>query len=336
MFNKELAEKAHAGLQKAVDEYNTAQAQLTKEATELHQLRESVGRELIGEVERFISSIADHPKQFDKTLSAFHLEFENFQGAATKTAEQLKNATVKGAAGAGLGIAAGAATAGLAPTAAIAIATTFGTASTGTAIASLSGAAATNAALAWLGGGALAAGGGGMAGGSALLALAGPIGWGIAGVAVAGGGIYYWSKNKKVAQEANAKTLTILNGVNVLKVSHAFVSKLRDQTKQHVEGLHKLLKHARGTLPQHYSQMSLEQLECIGSIINHVHTLTELMQRTVTEYLVRKEAYDRARAATRTFRVGTLAVAPKDNERAQAELLYAKKAFDAYTGRASA
>ncbi|MGW8444460.1 hypothetical protein ACWGXJ_26515 [Paenibacillus sp. S33] len=36
------------------------------------------------------------------------------------------------------------------PTVALAIATTFGTASTGTAIATLSGAAATNAALAWL------------------------------------------------------------------------------------------------------------------------------------------------------------------------------------------
>lgn len=61
------------------------------------------------------------------------------------------------------------------------VATTFGTASTGTAISALSGAAASNAAIAWLGGGALATGGGGMAAGQALLALAGPIGWGIAG-----------------------------------------------------------------------------------------------------------------------------------------------------------
>ena len=61
------------------------------------------------------------------------------------------------------------------------IATTFGTASTGTAISALSGAAAQSAALAWLGGGALTAGGGGMAAGHALLAMAGPVGWTIAG-----------------------------------------------------------------------------------------------------------------------------------------------------------
>ena len=55
-------------------------------------------------------------------------------------------------------------------------ATTFATASTGTAIASLSGAAASNATLAFFGGGSLAAGGLGMAGGAAVLGglVAGP------------------------------------------------------------------------------------------------------------------------------------------------------------------
>lgn len=79
---------------------------------------------------------------------------------------------------------AGGLTATLGPSAAMAIATTFGTASTGAAIGTLGGAAATNAALAWLGGGAIAAGGAGMAGGSALLAALGPIGWSVAGVSI--------------------------------------------------------------------------------------------------------------------------------------------------------
>lgn len=48
------------------------------------------------------------------------------------------------------GVAVGAGVAAFAPTAALAIATTFGTASTGTAIATLSGAAATNAAGSWV------------------------------------------------------------------------------------------------------------------------------------------------------------------------------------------
>ena len=71
--------------------------------------------------------------------------------------------------GAGAGVTSGIAVASFAPSAAMWIATTFGTASTGTAISALSGAAATKAALAWLGGGALSSGGGGMAAGSAFL-----------------------------------------------------------------------------------------------------------------------------------------------------------------------
>ncbi len=76
------------------------------------------------------------------------------------------------------------------------IATTFGTASTGTAISSLSGAAATNAATAWLGGGALAAGGGGMAAGAAVLTAIPFVGGAVATSAI-GYGIYKWHNSKK-------------------------------------------------------------------------------------------------------------------------------------------
>lgn len=74
------------------------------------------------------------------------------------------------------------ATAGL-----FAVATTFGTASTGTVIASLSGAAAHHAALAWLGGGALSAGGAGMAGGAMVLS-----GGALLAVVGASAAVMYW------------------------------------------------------------------------------------------------------------------------------------------------
>jgi len=69
------------------------------------------------------------------------------------------------------------------------VATTWGTAGTGTAISSLSGAAASNAAMAWLGGGTVASGGGGMAAGAAVLTGGAAIA--IASVAVIG---YYGYK----------------------------------------------------------------------------------------------------------------------------------------------
>jgi len=126
---------------------------------------------LISEIEELINTIAQRPKSFDVSLEEIKIEKGKFQSAidfANLERENLKN----GAKGMGIGVAVGGAVAGLAPTTALWIATTFGTASTGTAISALSGAAATNAALAWLGGGTLVSGGAGMAAGQALLALA--------------------------------------------------------------------------------------------------------------------------------------------------------------------
>ena len=81
-------------------------------------------------------------------------------------------------------------------TAAMSLATTFGTASTGTAISSLSGVAATNAATAWLGGGALAAGGGGMAAGTVVLTTI-PIVGGVVAASAISYGAYKYVKGKK-------------------------------------------------------------------------------------------------------------------------------------------
>ncbi|GEM_PF-5852071 len=69
-------------------------------------------------------------------------------------------------------VAKGAAVSAVTPTLLMSLATSVGTASTGTAISALSGIAAKNAALAWLGGGALSAGGAGIAGGMLTIGTA--------------------------------------------------------------------------------------------------------------------------------------------------------------------
>ena len=130
----------------------------------------------------------------DKFRETMKWEAEAEQSSNISDVSSKDNASVKIGVG---GVVAGTAIATMGSTAAMAIATTFGTASTGVAISSIGGIAATNAALAWLGGGALAAGGAGMAGGSALLALAGPIGWSIAGVAALGASYKIRSTNTK-------------------------------------------------------------------------------------------------------------------------------------------
>lgn len=178
---KEAARKPDP-YEQAVIDYNDAYTELNDAGTQLLGQRERT-MDLLDLIESLVNSIARTPKSFDADFAEIKTHKQDFSSLTAFAEKEL--ATVrKSAVGAGAGVATGAGVAAIAPTAAMWVATTFGTASTGAAISSLSGAAATNAALAWLGGGAVAASGGGMSAGAAFLALAGPVGWTIAGATV--------------------------------------------------------------------------------------------------------------------------------------------------------
>lgn len=145
-------ETALSKLKKATDRYEAQAKGTQEEITNLFLLRQKCSEQLITHVENYVSQLANKPKEFDKSWSELKAEIVEFDNVVEKLEEEYRTSHVgKGTATAGVAVGAG--VAAFAPTAALAVATTFGTASTGTAIATLSGAAATNAALAWLGGG---------------------------------------------------------------------------------------------------------------------------------------------------------------------------------------
>lgn len=229
MLNSAYKKETMANYKKAVEEYNRSYEAIVDLSSVLYKKRLGAV-ELIGEVETYINTIANKPKQFEKTISDINVNRREFESEIQKMEIESKEATNVGGSIAGVGVLGGVGVAAFGPTVAMAVATTFGTASTGTAISALSGVAATNAALAWLGGGALAAGGGGMAAGQAFLALAGPVGWAIGGTALVGAGLLLNSKNKKIAEEAESKTYEvyrdratfekmIVNGTKVLNLT---------------------------------------------------------------------------------------------------------------------
>lgn len=189
----------------AIAEYNGAFTSMNDKGLSLLRQRER-STDLIELVELLVNSIVNTPKTFETDFADIDIHKAQFL-AAEEFARKDLEAARKSAAGAGGGFIAGAAVASMAPTAALWVATTFGTASTGTAISALSGAAASNAALAWLGGGAVAAGGGGTAAGGALLALAGPIGWTVAGATLLAS-IALFTKSKFDNREAKQAALT--------------------------------------------------------------------------------------------------------------------------------
>jgi len=281
MFKTGVKKEALKSLEKLQADYADLCERAQVKAEELFKLRQSTSLELIPEVEVYINSLANTPKDFDKSFAEYKAEFTVFNSILHELELAAKEAQVKAGGGAAVGIAAGVGTAAFAPTAAMAVATTFGTASTGTAISSLSGAAASKAALAWLGGGALAKGGAGMAGGKALLALAGPVGWAIGGTAVVGAGLFARSKNGKIAEQAIAARKELEVHTRTTKAAMLEIDRMLEQTGKHANGMREMLAKLKQDAPVDYNQFNTEMRQIIGALINHVYSLSELLNKKV-------------------------------------------------------
>lgn len=211
MFNVELKKEALRIHEETLVRYNNSYEKMKNECENLYNVRGQAIK-VIKMNQNVINSIANTPKEFDTTLGKIGKELTKFNDTE-EYAKKAYNASVQAGINIAGGAAAGLGVASMAPTALMSIATTFGTASTGTAISTLSGCVAQKAALAWIGRtfAGFAAEGAGMAAGQAFLALAGPIGWGITAVSTGVSLISLSNKNKELADKAvnEAKEISI-------------------------------------------------------------------------------------------------------------------------------
>jgi len=266
-------------LEQAITEYNDAYTLMNDKGVKLFVERNR-SVDLIDNVENFVNSIANRPKSFDSDFEIIETSRRQFSESCDFADRELQAAR-EAAGGAGAGIAAGASVAFMAPTAAMWIATTFGTASTGTAISALSGAAASNAALAWLGGGALAAGGGGMAAGNALLALAGPIGWTIAGATLLSSIVLFAKKRTKLNKEKNEEIENVKRNIETVKELDLKIKEVLDNTITIREGLSTSYKNCLTMYGGDYTSFTDEQKSNLGALVNNTKALSELFNATI-------------------------------------------------------
>lgn len=281
MLNNSFRKEELAKLDQAHKCYEATAEKVSEQSIELMNLRRESSEKLITDVENYINSLANTPKELDRSFAEYQASFSTFNNIINKLRKDAITADLQTGSGAGASIAAGVGVAAFAPTAAMAVATTFGVASTGTAISALSGAAATNAALAWLGGGALAAGGGGMAAGNTLLAMAGPIGWAVGGVLLAGTGIFSYRKNKRIGEEAMAKRKEIEVFNVTLKAALIEIQELIKLTKAHTQGIKELLEILLAMPVKDYVLFNSKQKEQVGSLVNHINSLSMLLNKKV-------------------------------------------------------
>lgn len=266
-------------LAESITEYNNEYTLMNDKGLQLYTQR-CRSTDSIEFVENLINSIANCPKSFEADFKEINLEKEQFIDTCAFADKELQAARTA-AGGAGAGLAAGASVAFLAPSAAMWIATTFGTASTGTAISSLTGAAATKAALAWLGGGALASGGGGVAGGTAFLALAGPIGWSIAGATLLTSIVLFSAKKAKLNKEKNEEISTVKDNIVKIKKAHEEISALLEKSTKIREMVNKTYKGCTPLYNADYASLSDDQKNYLGKLVTVTKTMAKMLKETV-------------------------------------------------------
>ena len=266
-------------LESSITEYNDAYTLMNDKGVQLF-LERNRAVDTIGFVENLINSIANHPKSFDADFQEIDQNREQFLGICEFGQRELQAARAA-AGGAGAGLAAGASVAFMAPTAAMWVATTFGTASTGAAISTLSGAAASNAALAWLGGGALSAGGGGMAAGHALLAMAGPVGWTIAGATLLTSILLFTKKKAKLNKQKNEEIEAVKQNTEKVREIDAQILQLLTDTSEIRTRLNESYTQCVELFRKDYTSFSDEQKKQLGALVNQTKALSALFGKTI-------------------------------------------------------
>ena len=282
MFNNSLKKEALELHKRTLERYDASYKMMSKSCEELYSVRENAIT-LIKFIEEIINSIANTPKSFGSKMCIIDIELMHFR----KTEDYAKEAyeesikegkNIIGGAAAGLGIAT------LAPTAMLSFATTFGTATTGTAISALSGAAANKAAIAWLGrtfAGFAIKGGAGMAAGEAFLALAGPIGWGLTAVTTGYSLFSLTSKNKEIADSAVEEAKNIAKARETLDEVTEKVNALITKTNTIYNDLNSQHKRIESFMNKDYLMLTEDEQSYLGATVNNTLSLAELINKNV-------------------------------------------------------
>lgn len=282
MFNNNLKKEALRIHEETLTRYKKSYEEMGKSCEQLYEIRkESV--ELIQLVQRVVNSIANTPKKFDTEFGNIGKELSKFN-ETEEYAKEAYAASVKAGVNIVGGVTAGLGVASIAPTALTSIATTFGTASTGTAISALSGAAAQKAAMAWIGrtfAGFAVQGGAGMAAGQAFLALAGPIGWGITATSTGTSLISLTNKNKKISDNAVKEAKEIAKVREALDETNEKVKALKTKTDILFDDMNKQRNQIISFMNLDYLSIEDEDKLFMGTLVNNTLSLSVLLNEIV-------------------------------------------------------
>lgn len=282
MFNSSLKKEALRIHEETLSRYNKSYEKMGKACESLYSVRTDTVA-LIQFVQKVINSIANTPKEYDTKMGEIGSELKKFKETEAYAKESY-DASIKAGVNIAAGAAAGLGVASMAPTALMSIATTFGSATTGTAVSALSGAAAQKAAVAWLGrtfAGFAVKEGAGMAVGEAFLALAGPIGWGITAASTGISLISLTSKNKELANSAVEEAKEIAKARESLDETSEKINSLRTKTFMIYNDMNKQRSDLVSMMNADFISLPDEQKVFLGSVVNNTLSLSVLLNETI-------------------------------------------------------
>ena len=282
MFNSSLKKEALKIHEEVYDRYNKSYKNMEMACVKLYEQRVAAV-EIVRMVEQVINSIANTPKEFGTKMGEVNQQLNTFKETEVYAQEAYQasvkaGANIAGSAAAGLGIAT------MVPSAMMGIASTFGTAATGTAIKALSGVAAQKAAVAWIGrtfAGFAVKGGAGMAAGQAFLALAGPVGWGITAVSTGASLFSLNKKNKEIASQAMSEAKEIAKAREALDETTEKINALKKKTEILCQDMTNQKEKILSFKNVDYSSLSEEEQYFLGTLVNNTNSLAALLNETV-------------------------------------------------------
>ena len=282
MFNSSLKKEALKIHEEVYDRYNKSYKNMETACVKLYEQRVAAV-EIVRMVEQVINSIANTPKEFGTKMGEVNQQLNTFKETEVYAQEAYQasvkaGANIAGSAAAGLGIAT------MVPSAMMGIASTFGTAATGTAIKALSGAAAQKAAVAWIGrtfAGFAVKGGAGMAAGQAFLALAGPVGWGITAVSTGASLFSLNKKNKEIASQAMSEAKEIAKAREALDETTEKINALKKKTEILCQDMTNQKEKILSFKNVDYSSLSEEEQYFLGTLVNNTNSLAALLNETM-------------------------------------------------------
>ncbi|EHL16182.1 hypothetical protein HMPREF9629_01438 [Peptoanaerobacter stomatis] len=282
MFNNNLKNEALKIHEDIVKKYNDSYSNMLENSEKLYVIRKK-SIELINLVEMVINSIAHTPKEFDTNIGKIVKDISQFRETEEYVQEAYKK-TVKVAENIGKNTAFALGIASMAPNAFMAMATTFGTASTGTAISALSGAAAQKAAIAWIGrtfAGFLVKEGAGMLVGNMFLGLIGPIGWGIGVIGISRSIFSLSEDNKKIADEAVKEAKEILKLKESLDETNETIRDFITKTNDLYNNLSSQKNMILSFMNLDYNIIDDNEKLFLGTLVNNTLSLSALLNKNI-------------------------------------------------------